>query len=50
MRPNEREELLAMFRLIETAKDAIERFERGEMNIRDAIQQIVAATAWVRAA
>lgn len=50
MRADTREEMLAMFRLIEEARDAIEKFERGEMNVRDAVRQIVAATALVRAA
>lgn len=38
-------ELLAMFQSIEFAKDAIDKFERGEINLSEAIRLLQAATA-----
>lgn len=43
-------DLLVIFRVIEGAKDAIEKFEQGEINAREAVQLIVEATALIRAA
>jgi hypothetical protein len=44
-----RKDLLAMFRSIEQAKDAIQKFERGEINLPEAIRRIHDATARVHA-
>ncbi len=43
-------EMLAMFRVIEAAKEAVHKFEQGELNVREAIRLIQEATADVRAA
>lgn len=45
-----RDELLAMFRVIETAKKAVQGFEKGEINVAQAVRQIREAAARVRAA
>ncbi len=44
------DELLAMFHVIEAAKNAVEKFENGEINVREAIRLLRDATARLRAA
>lgn len=44
------DELLAMYRVIQAAKDAVEKFEQGEINVREAVRMIRDATAHRRAA
>lgn len=44
------DELLAMFRVIEAAKEAVQRFENGEINVAEAIRRIMDAAARVCAA
>lgn len=44
------DEMLAMFSVIQAIKDAIDRYEQGEVNIREAIGIIREATAGLRAA
>ncbi len=44
------EELLAMLRVVQVAKDAIQQFEDGDINVRDAIRMIRDAVTLVRAA
>jgi hypothetical protein len=44
------DELLAMFCVIEAAKDAVEKFENGEINVREAIRLLREATVHLRAA
>jgi hypothetical protein len=44
------DELLAMFRMMEVAKDAIQKFEDGDVSVRDAIRMIRDAVMLVRAA
>jgi hypothetical protein len=44
------DEMLAMFSVIQVIKDAIERYEQGEINVREAIGLIRGATAQIRAA
>jgi hypothetical protein len=41
--------MLAMFRVIEVAKRAVEDFERGELNVREAVRLIEEAAADCRA-
>ena len=48
MSADNRSDLLAMFRSIEEAKDAIDKFERGEINLPEAIRLLQAATANTR--
>lgn len=43
-------EMLAMFAAIQAAKDAIDRYEQGELNVREALRLIQDATALGRAA
>ncbi len=50
MHPRNRNRLLTMFRVIEQTKDAVEKYERGEINLPEAIRRIQAATAGVHAA
>lgn len=45
-----RSDLLAMYRVIEQAKDAVEKFERGEMNLAEAIGTIRDAITLLAAA
>jgi len=45
-----KQELLAMFRVIEAAKQAVQGFERGEINVAEAVRRIMDAAASVRAA
>jgi hypothetical protein len=42
-------EMLAMFRAIEVAKCAVEEFEKGELNVREAVRFIQGAAADCRA-
>ncbi len=42
--------LMEMFRVIEAAKDAVERFEDGEVNAREAVRLIVESASQNRAA
>lgn len=44
------DELLAMFRVIAVAKEAVEKYEAGEVNVGEAIRLIREATAHLRAA
>ena len=44
MPKDNRSNLLSMFRSIEEAKDAIDKFERGEINLPEAIRRLQAAT------
>ena len=44
------EELLPMYVVVEAAKVAAEKFENGEINVREAIQLIADAMARLRAA
>jgi hypothetical protein len=41
--------MLAMFRVIEVAKCAVEEFEKGELNVREAVRLIQDAAADCRA-
>jgi hypothetical protein len=41
--------MLAMFRVIEVAKCAVEDFEKGELNVREAVRLIQDAAADCRA-
>jgi hypothetical protein len=50
MHARTRTQLLAMFRVLEQTKDAVEKYERGEINLPEAIRLIKAATARVHAA
>ena len=50
MLSHETSEMLSMSRVIEAAKDAVERFENGELNVREAIALIREAEAQARAA
>jgi hypothetical protein len=45
MSADNRSDLLALFRSIEEAKDVIDKFERGEINLPEAIRLLQAATA-----
>ncbi len=50
MSPINTEEMLAVFRVIESAKAAVQRFEDGEINAREAVRLIVEAASEARAA
>jgi hypothetical protein len=43
MKKHNPDELLAMYRVIEAAKDAIEQFEAGEVSVCEAVRLIRAA-------
>jgi hypothetical protein len=45
MTADNRSDLLAMFQSVEEAKAAIDKFERGEINLPEAIRLLQAATA-----
>ncbi len=44
------EEMMAMLRVIEAAKEAVKQFEDGDINLREAIRLLRDATTGVRAA
>jgi hypothetical protein len=45
-----KQELLAMFRVIEAAKKAVHGFEEGEINVTEAVRRIMDAVASVHSA
>lgn len=45
-----KQELLTMFRVIEAAKKAVQGFEKGDINVAEAVRRILDAAARVRAA
>jgi hypothetical protein len=50
MNTRNREQVLQMLLAIEAVKEAVEKFEQGEVNLADTLDAITSAVLWTRAA